>query len=291
MPLSQVLYGDFLGGIFPNMTHVITNQLKTMFFKSVSHPLTLSAFTTLTLLSISSQSAIAITLGFENNFNDWEISGTTSIETNAIGSNPTEGTSQALLSTGGTPTQVFVPPPLVSTLGEGLEAGGFLFPNTEITDFGNNLSPSVSYTQGSAIKIQTNISANAGDVLKFDYNFLTNEDSSQTIWGDDLAFVSLNNQLFEIAIFSDVESSLLNSATPFTRETSYQEYSLTIPSDGNFLLGFGVVDGDDTAGDSALLLDNVRVESSSVAPVPESNFFWGLLTVGGILGISYLKKY
>ena len=50
------------------------------------------------------QSAIAMTLGFENGFHDWETSGTTSIEDANFGISPTEETAQAFLSTGGTPT-------------------------------------------------------------------------------------------------------------------------------------------------------------------------------------------
>lgn len=243
-----------------------------------------------TLMSIIAQPSTAVTLGFENGFDDWEIAGNTSIVGTDFGSGPTEGLSQALLSTGGTtPIPVFRPPILgVSLEGRNL-GGGFLFPGSQISDFGNNLSPSVAYTQGSAIKTKNNISVNAGDTLKFDYNFLTNEDSSEPIFGNDLAFFSINNQLFPLAIFTDVEDSLVDSPTPFTRETQYQEYSFSFPSAVNFTLGFGVVDGNDILGDSGLLVDNIRIETSGTT-VPESSSVFGLLLLGSFWGGKKVKK-
>ena len=238
------------------------------------------------------QSAIAMTLGFENGFDDWDTSGTTSIEEASFGSSPTEGIAQAFLSTAGTTaTPVFQLP----FLGESLEGGeflgtpfsGFLFSGSQISDFGNTLSPTTAYTQGSAIK--TSISVNAGDTLKFDYNFLSNEDSSQPLFGNDLAFFSLDNQLIDLAIFTDVEPSLAASATFFSRETNYQEYSHTFASAGDFILGFGVVDGNETGGDSGLLVDNIRIESQpDVVSVPEPLSLLGTLAAIGLVAL--LKK-
>ena len=241
------------------------------------------------------QSAIAITLGFENSFDEWDTSGTTSIKDDRFGGiTPTEGTRQAFLSTEGTnpthPTPVFQPffPPFLtgdSLEGQGIREG-FLFSDSQITDFGKTLSPTTAYTQGSAIKTKISISVNAGDTLKFDYNFLTDENSSLRISGNDLAFFSLDDQLFPLAIFSEVESSLVDSDTLFSKETSYQEYSYTFSRAGNFILGFGVVDGNDSAGDSGLLVDNIRLESEpDVASVPEPSSIFGIFLLGVWLGI------
>lgn len=266
---------------------------KKIISQSFSNSLAYSFFQVIgvsTLISIIAQPSTAVTLGFENGFDDWEISGNTSIVGSDFGSGSTEGLSQALLSTGGTtPIPVFRPPIIgVSLEGRGL-GGGFLFSGSQISDFGNSLSPSVPYTQGSAIKTKTNISVNAGDTLKFDYNFLTNEDSSSPIFGNDLAFFSLNNQLLPLAIFADVEDNLVDSATPFTRETQYQEYSFTFPSAVNFTLGFGVVDGNDILGDSGLLVDNIRIETSATI-IPEPSSVFGLLLLGSFWCRTKVKK-
>ena len=166
------------------------------------------------LLVFSPQTAMAANLGFERGFDDWETTGLTTIEDASFGSAPTEGQSQALVSTAGTNlTPVFIPP----FFGESLEGqgsgGGFLFSGSQISDFGSSLSPAVAYIQGSAIK--TTISVNAGETLIFDYNFLTNEDSSNPISGADLAFFSLDDQLFSLATFPAIESDLISSATAF----------------------------------------------------------------------------
>ncbi len=233
-------------------THSLNGQRTSVF----------GAIAVASVLFFSPESALATNLGFENNnFDDWETTGTTSVVDNTFGVEPTEGSYQALLSTGGSPTPVLQPPFLGTSLEGGESLGtpfsGFLFSDGQITNFGNSLSPATSYTEGSAIK--TTITANAGEILTFDYNFLTNEDSSQPIFGNDLGFFSINNQLISLAVFSDVESILVPSATSFSRETGYQEYSYTFSSSGTYTLGFGVVDGNDSSGDSALLVDHIQV--------------------------------
>ena len=236
------------------------------------------------LLTFSPQTAVAANLGFESGFDDWETTGLTTIEDASFGSGPTEGQSQALVSTAGTNlTPVFIPPFLGESLeGQGL-GGGFLFPDSQISDFGSSLSPAVAYIQGSAIK--TTISVNAGETLKFDYNFLTNEDSSLPISGADLAFFSLGDQLFPLATFPAIEPDLINSATVFTRETGYQTFSFgPFTSSLDLTLGFGIVDGNDVLGDSGLLIDNIRLESGPpvVTSIPEPSPLVGLLMMIGL---------
>ena len=247
------------------------------------------------LLTFSPQAALAANLGFENDFDDWETTGLATIEDVSFGSGPTEGESQALVSTAGTNlTPVFIPP----ILGESLEGqgsgGGFLFPDSQISDFGSGLSPTVVYIQGSAIK--TTISVDAGETLIFDYNFLTNEDSSLPISGADLAFFSLDDQLLPLAIFPEIEPNLINSATTFTRETGYQTFRFgPFTSSLDLTLGFGIVDGNDVLGDSGLLIDNIRIESEPPIDVsiPESSPLAGLLLMLGfsLRSISHKKKY
>ncbi|CCQ54038.1 PEP-CTERM sorting domain-containing protein [Crocosphaera watsonii] len=260
-----------------NMT--INSHMKTL----------LGAIAFFPILSLTPTAATAANLGFENNnFDNWQTSANTSIVDSSFGVTPTEGNYQALLSTAGednSPVFELVfqgPPPPIFGIGDSLQGQnqgqGFLFSQSQITDFGNSLSPQSTYTQGSAIK--TNITVNAGDTLKFDYNFLTNEHSSLPISNNDLAFFSINEQLFELAMLSSVESSLLPSSTSFSRETGYQQYTYTFTKSGNVTLGFAILDEEDVHGDSGLLVDNIRIEPGVSVPEP-------LTILGAITAIGF----
>ncbi|MEQ8974822.1 MAG: hypothetical protein RIE73_31100 [Coleofasciculus sp. C1-SOL-03] len=130
-------------------------------------------------LTTPSQAAI-LNGGFEDNLTDWMTVGDVSTQTDAFNATPTQGNSQALLTTasstfpddspqptgtfnfsGNEPATVGTPGGLEDFLGLPLGSlpgsnGFFTFP-----------------FEGSALK-QT-FSAQAGDVLSFDWNFLTND--------------------------------------------------------------------------------------------------------------------
>jgi hypothetical protein len=138
-------------------------------------------------------------------------------------------------------------------------------------------------TEGSAIK-QT-ITANAGDVLSFYWNFLTDEDATNVDYSD-FAFFTLNNTLYRLA---DIKSSFpVNpSFSHLAKETGYQPYTITISVSGNYILGFGVVDVDKTGGgdntiNSALLVDNIKLTNGVKVPEPDTIF--GLLLTLGLAG-------
>ena len=111
--------------------------------------------------------------------------------------------------------------------------------------------------EGSAIK-QT-FSGNAGDVVSFQYNLLTVE---PTDGPQDFAFVTLlagppsHATVARLARVSETRQiGSQNFSSGFTRETGYRTHTFTLPQDGTYTLGFGVVDVDDATGNSALLLD------------------------------------
>lgn len=222
------------------------------------------------LLSISP--AQAAVLGFETgDFTDWLTSGNTSIQNSSYGVTPPQGTYQALLETGAGSTEVFVPFAVSLESGNPPLATGFLFDSDQITAYGQSQSPAQSYTQGTAIKTQNPIVLAAGKklTLTYDYNFLTNENPSSG--NDDLAFLSLNQQIIPL---TSVKTATLTtpSGTPFTAATGYQlnqTYSITSP--GSYTLGFGVLDANDFATTSGVLLDNIRIEITDIPQsVPES---------------------
>ncbi len=208
--------------------------------------------------------AAIINGGFETaNFTGWTTIGNTSIETEAFGSGPTEGTFQALLMTSSIEDfglETFL----------GLEQGS-------LDSLGNG-----DATEGSAIK-QT-FTANAGQVLTFDWNFFTDEltfDNNPFSFND-FAFVSLTS-LNELA---DTSLIFMTSATEFDDETGFKRFSFVIPETGTYTLGIGVTDVGNRVFESGLLIDNVAV--TAVTPEPASTL--GLFALGAFAASSTLFR-
>jgi hypothetical protein len=251
-------------------------------------------FTTLALIAsvVFPVTVKAATLngGFEDGFSGWETIGNYRIESSAFGINPVEGKSQAFLSTayqevvgldvnfnpiiGGNAVPVdFISG--FSSLEEFLEISTF---------FGNTSLDSIATAtpiEGSAIK-QT-FTAAAGQRLTFNWNFLTNESVDSTAVDNftfpqfnDFAFVSIKSDSFsQLFSLANTVSGFTDSATNFTNETGYRQFSYTVPTTGTYTLGIGVVDVGEPTRVSGLLVDNVEV------PEPGSTL---ALLVGGALG-------
>ena len=234
---------------------------------------TLTLITVAGLLASNLEASHAAVLNgsFETgNFSDWNTSGQTSIETSSFQVTPANGSYQAVLQ-----TCVFVgacddnqPLTNASNLESFLSLSG------------NQLS-NLSVVEGSAIK-QT-ITANAGDIFSFSWNFLTDEDAANVDYND-FAFFTLNNNLYRLA---DIQSSfpVSPSFSHLKKETGYQTYTIPISVTGDYILGFGVVDVDKTgggnaAGNSALLVDNIKL--TNIAKVPEPDPIFGLLLTLGL---------
>ncbi|HEY2881393.1 MAG TPA: hypothetical protein VGJ15_03145 [Pirellulales bacterium] len=124
-------------------------------------------------------------------------------------------------------------------------------------------------TDGSATK-QT-FTAHAGDVLSFDYKFLTNESAGSN--GDsrnDFAFVGIS-PLFT-SVLADTFSPLVrSSSSDYARETAFQHYSLVIQQPGTYTLDLGVVNGVDGLLTSGLLVDNLNLASGGISSPQFSN--------------------
>ena len=194
-----------------------------------------------------------IDFGFENpppdGFAGWDILGEATIETATFGSGPTEGLQQALITTG----EGSVP-------AAELEAFLGLAPGA-LSGFGNG-----AVTEGSAIRTETPIFLNPGDVLSVDFDFVTNEINTGLNFND-FAVVSFG-RLEELA---DRLDPLFASATRFLGETGFQTLSFPANEGGNFFLGFGVFDVDDTIVDSGLLIDNITITPASEVPSDDTN--------------------
>lgn len=114
------------------------------------------------------------TLGFETgDFTDWTTTGNARIETATFSSGPTEGTFQARITSS------------TGSVSEG-EVETFLgLANGSLDGLGNG-----NVTQGSAM--QTTFTAQAGDIVSFQWNFLTDE-LDQPVRYNDFALTTLTS--------------------------------------------------------------------------------------------------
>jgi hypothetical protein len=193
------------------------------------------------------------------NFTNWLTIGNTSIQTSSFGSNPTEGTNQALILTTADGTSA-TPGELEDFLG--------LAPFT-LDDINGPIF------SGSAI--QQTFRAAAGQTLRVAWNFLSNEASPSPNFNS-FAFVNINS----VERLADTFSTLIPSSTPFSGETGYQYFSYTIPADGTYSLGIGVATVGDAFGSVGILVDDAAV-------VPEPDAVAGVFAVGA-LSLGYMLK-
>ena len=212
--------------------------------------------------------------GFENGLTPGSTVGDASVQLSYFGINPTEGTHQLALSTinqisdpGYTPISGSTGAVSVVTIASFLG-----IPTGTIRD------GLVTGQEGSAFQLNLGM-LNAGDVLTFDYNFLTDE--VQPGAHNDFAFYTLGLP-GNTPIVADTFSGLLHPTTgmdnPFVLETSYHTFSITIDTAGMYTLGIGVVDGTTADVPSALLLDNIQL-----FPVPEPSTFALACVSAGLL--------
>jgi hypothetical protein len=119
--------------------------------------------------------------------------------------------------------------------------------------------------EGSAIR-QQSLVVGAGDVLKFDWNFLTNEDPTSSSPNSDYAFVIINDQPTQLA---SITSSLIPS-TSFSYETGFNTYSYKFEVAGTYSVSVVLIDGVDIKSSSSLILKKTSV-TPSPSPTPSPN--------------------
>ena len=215
---------------------------------SSSGPESSSSVSSSSSLDVSAQAVSTIDNGsFETgDFEDWSTIGDTSIETDDLGIFPSEGTFQALITTGDS------------------DAGGSV-EDTDLEEF-LNLAPgsldglvSSDATEGSAIK-QT-FTVEAGDIVSFDWNFLTDEATPSNNFND-TAFLNVDGFTFELA---DTGANFVDAdnVDQFDEQTDTQTLTFAVAEAGTYSIGFGVVDVGDEVVDSGLVIDDVAIQSSS----------------------------
>jgi len=142
--------------------------------------------------------------------------------------------------------------------------------------------------EGSAFK-QT-FHANAGDHISFDWDFATSETSAPV--NNDFGFYTLNGTAFALADTNSVLTSILGGlSAPYDQHTGFATKTITIPTTGNYTLGFGAINADDDTVSSALLVDNVHSDAGDpgTPDVPEPGSV-ALLFGAGIGGLLLKRK-
>lgn len=177
---------------------------------------------------------------------------------------PDDGdSSEAFNYSGQRPIEALFSPDLQTSLG---------LPDTALDVDDDNLA-----WEGSAIR--GSVTVDAGDVLRFKWNFRTNEGQPSEPAFPDFAFFLVGNQVIKLADFTDATEA----SDPFFRETGFREY--TFAQAGTYTIAFGVVDIGDYLVSSALEIKDARIE-----PVPEPLTILGVMT-GVTFGTVMRRKF
>jgi subtilisin family serine protease len=182
------------------------------------------------------------------NFSSWQTKGNTSIQTADYGATPTDGTYEALITSG-----------FGSFSDADLESFVGLAPGS-LDALGNG-----NATEGSVLT-QT-ISMPAGAKLTFDWNFFTNE-GTPTYYNDFAFFTVGSNPSNTLA---NTYSSFVESPTIFNEETGFGTFSQTFTTAGTYTVAVGVVDVGDGIVDSGLIVDNFSLTDDAGNPLPGSH--------------------
>ena len=223
--------------------------------------------------------AITLNSSFETgDASDWTTVGDVSVVGSGFGVTPTDGSFQILLTTDTGAVDV-----ATTETAMGLTAG--TLQDIFVRRFLDRTPPRSTGsgpTDGSAI--QQSFYAEAGDVLMFDWNFLTDENVREPEYTDFL-WVHLqqpnNNPRDPVLGHANQRTSnFSSSASSFDLERGYQTREFNLGQTGTYTLTLGVHDVQDTWVPSGAIFDNFRLIRG-----PEPNTF--LLVASGLLGLNW----
>jgi len=218
------------------------------------------------LLALTSGAQAATVEGFEStSLSSANSRGDASIRTpNYFGINPTQGTHALLLTSINNTNDA----PTASQSGTNADTPANIasFLNVSSVGFLRNTRPgtlaSDTGREGSAFSINLG-NLNVGDQITFDYNFLTSDSGNR-----DFAFYTLNGATANVPVFADELDAITVTpgsppGDPFNLQSGWQTATITINQAGSYTLGIGMMDSRSLTGPSAVMIDNIGVNSVS----------------------------
>jgi len=223
--------------------------------------------------------------GFESGAGAWTTVGDVRVIDASYGVTPTEGSQQILLTSDASQGAVSV----------SAQEGALGLNNNTIQRLFRQLVRNVGQSSGDdpieGSAIQISFSANALDVLAFDFDLLTDElDRSPAQPGlfTDFVWMHLDppsGQPIRYVPAHVNQGGLTASGTgEFSDETGPQSISFNLSQTGTYTLTLGVADVEDAAFNSGVIFDNFRLIEG-----PEPDTF--LLVGGGLLGMAWRARH
>lgn len=138
--------------------------------------------------------------------------------------------------------------------------------------------------------MKQSFTANAGEIVSFDWNFLTTADNVNSTFFNDYAFVTIvpvsSAGKPPVKLADTFNAFHPSTSSLFDMETGFQTYTFRVSQTSEYLIGVGIVDVNDATMASGIVVDNFTITPSSV-PEPTSMIPLGI----GIVSLASYAGY